>query len=110
LHDRRLTEFIRLFNNQAFFESHEILEELWLECSGDQKEFYRGLIQCAVALAHCQRNNRRGATQVSARALATLKRFGAEREGLLVGQLVEDCENFLSSRNTDYPRIIIASD
>jgi uncharacterized protein len=110
LHDPRLTEFIRLFNDRAFFESHEILEELWLECSGDQKEFYRGLIQCAVALAHCQRNNRTGATQVGARAFATLKGFGPEREGILVGQLVEDCEKFLSSQETDYPRIILASD
>jgi hypothetical protein len=110
LHDPRLTEFIRLFNERSFFESHEVLEELWLECNGDQKEFYRGLIQCAVALAHWQRNNRVGATQVGGRALSTLKRFGTEREGILVGQLVDDCENFLSSQKTDYPRITLASD
>jgi predicted metal-dependent hydrolase len=112
LHDPRLTEFIRLFNDRAFFEAHEILEELWLECEGEQKEFYRGLIQCAVALAHYhyQRNNRIGAAQVGTRALATLKRFGTEREGILIGQLVLDCENFLSSRKADYPRISLASD
>jgi predicted metal-dependent hydrolase len=107
LHEPRLTEFIRLFNEQAFFESHEILEELWLECSGDRKQFYQGLIKCAVALAHCQRNNRTGATQVGARALAILKTFGTQREGILVGQLVEDCEKFLSSQKTDFPLITL---
>lgn len=110
LHDPRLTEFIRLFNERKFFESHEILEELWLECVDDQKEFYRGLIQCAVALAHWQRNNRTGARQVGSRALATLRRFGKERERILVEKLVEDCENFLTSQESDFPRIILASD
>ncbi|MCI0417041.1 DUF309 domain-containing protein [bacterium] len=110
MHDPRLTEFIRLFNERKFFESHEILEELWLECVDDQKEFYRGLIQCAVALAHWQRNNRTGARQVGSRALATLRRFGKERERILVEKLVEDCENFLTSQESDFPRIILASD
>ena len=110
MRDPRLTEFIRLFNNHAFFESHEILEELWLECSGDQKEFYRGLIQCAVALAHWQRNNRIGAAQVGSRALATLRRFGEERENIPVRQLVQDCEEFLESRRTEFPKITLTSD
>jgi uncharacterized protein len=106
LRDKRLTEFIRLFNDQHFFEAHEVLEELWLECSGEQRRFYQGLIQCAVALAHAQRLNQRGAKQVGARALSKLRNFGELREGILVDQLVRQCESFLTGESREFPKIL----
>ena len=42
-------EGIRLFNEQEFFECHEVLEELWSETLGEEKKFYQGLIQAAVS-------------------------------------------------------------
>ena len=54
-------EGIRLFNEQEFFECHEVLEELWSETLGDEKKFYQGLIQAAVALFHFGNENLGGA-------------------------------------------------
>ena len=45
-----------LFNNGAFWESHEAWEEIWLEADGVQSEFLQGLIQCAAALLKYSRN------------------------------------------------------
>ena len=51
---------IRLFNEREFFAAHEVWEDAWRESYDLKKEFYQGLIQCAVALEHYRRSNPRG--------------------------------------------------
>ena len=48
--DARLREGIGLFNDRRFFESHEILEQLYQETEEANKAFLQGLIQIAAAL------------------------------------------------------------
>lgn len=47
--DARLREGIRLFNEQQFFECHEILEPYYQESDAPNKPFLEGLIQLAAA-------------------------------------------------------------
>src|ERR1041385_9544993 len=47
--DARLREGIRLFNEQRFFECHEILEPYYQETESQNKPFLEGLIQLAAA-------------------------------------------------------------
>jgi uncharacterized protein len=101
----KLDEFIRLFNKEDFYEAHEVLEELWLETAGDQKTFYKGLIQCAVALAHWKNGNPRGAHQVGHRSISILEAFEKTRDDIFVAELISDCKTFLAARNKEFPRI-----
>ena len=103
--DPRYLKFIDLFNNEHFYEAHEVLEELWLQTSGDLKSFYKGLIQCAVALAHWQRKNPRGMKQVGERSMNALKSFDSETEGILLQKLLNDFQMFLASPDSNFPRI-----
>jgi hypothetical protein len=50
-----------LFNHHLFFEVHEVLEAQWMKESGKEKLFLQGLIQIAVAFAHLENQNLRGA-------------------------------------------------
>lgn len=59
-------EGIRLFNSHQFFEAHEVWEDIWRASSGVKREFFQGLIQCAVALEHYRRGNPRGVTSLHA--------------------------------------------
>ncbi len=71
-------EGIRLFNEEDFFECHEVLEELWSETLGAEKKFYQGLIQAAVALFHFGNENLGGAansTNPSAKSSIPTGRF-----------------------------------
>src|SRR5262249_26444350 len=43
---------VLLFNEQAYFEAHEVWEDLWAESYGPERKFYQGLIQAAVGLCH----------------------------------------------------------
>src|SRR5262245_9567755 len=55
---------ILYFNERAFFEAHEVWEDVWTEASGTERRFYQGLIQAAVALHHFRNGNVRGALKL----------------------------------------------
>lgn len=99
-----LQEFIRLFNEQAFFEAHEVLEELWRIEKGRDKDFYHGLIQIAAALLHVQRGNIYGARTLLARAAAYLSPYGAYH-AISISTLLKDAEACLSQTEKNFPLI-----
>ena len=85
---RRLQEGIALFNRGRFFDCHEVLEEVWLEFSGERKRFLQGLIQVAVALHHLRNGNRVGAERLLDAAVEKLAGDSPERELLDVAALL----------------------
>lgn len=81
-------EGLRLFNAEDFFESHEVLEDLWSETLDERKKFYQGLIQAAVALFHFGNGNLGGAKKVYLSCRKYLEPYRPEFAGL-------DLETFL---------------
>lgn len=63
-YDSRYLAGIVLFNDHDFFEAHEVWEDLWAESHGDQRRFFQGLIQAAVALCHFSNGNLGGAVKL----------------------------------------------
>jgi uncharacterized protein len=99
-------EGIRLFNDQQFFECHEVLEELWSETIGAEKKFYQGLIQAAVALFHFGNENLGGARKVYESARANLEPYGPRFQGLNLHRFrseMEYCFRDLLSAGQTYP-------
>jgi len=70
--DAALAAFLKAFEAGAFFDAHEILEAFWVSYAGADRDFYRGLIQAAVALHHASTGNAVGAAGVGARACGHL--------------------------------------
>ncbi len=95
--DPRLLHFIELFNEKYFFEAHEALEPLWLETEGDLKDFYKGLIQCAVAFVHLQRNNFRGAKKLYRTSIGYLHRYAPDEGRLDMEKLLHEFETFFAT-------------
>lgn len=49
--------YFECFNQQLFYEAHDVLEELWLQQRRQPNDlFYKGLIQLAGAFVHLQKN------------------------------------------------------
>jgi predicted metal-dependent hydrolase len=63
-YDPRYLAGILFFNEQDFFEAHEVWEDLWSESHGDERRFYQGLIQAAVGLYHFTGGNLGGALKL----------------------------------------------
>jgi len=51
-----LREGIELFNEERFWESHEMLERIWHPAKGSEKEIIQGLILTAAGLVHAQKD------------------------------------------------------
>jgi predicted metal-dependent hydrolase len=83
-------EGLRLFNAEDFFESHDVLEELWSECQDGHKKFYQGLIQAAVALFHFGNGNLGGAKKVYLSSRKYLEPYLPECGGLDLAKFLDD--------------------
>src|ERR1700731_1256740 len=48
--------FFRCWNEQRYYEAHDVLEQLWLNTDTSDDNFFKGLIQAAGAFVHLQKN------------------------------------------------------
>lgn len=104
---------IALFNEEDFFEAHEVWEELWTEIIGPDKKFYQGLIQAAVALLHFGNENLGGARKVYESARKYLEAYAPEHQGLNLTQFLEDfryCFEELLQATDTYPEGVALRD
>jgi len=67
-----LRQAAALWNEQLFFEVHEVLEAVWKTASGDLRQALQGLIQIAVAFHHHAHGNPRGARSLLVEGRARL--------------------------------------
>jgi len=75
--------FFECFNQQLFFEAHEVLEELWLAQRGQPPDlFYKGLIQLAGAFVHVQKKRGQPAIALLKLARANLAQYPAVYQSL----------------------------
>jgi predicted metal-dependent hydrolase len=88
---------LALFNRGCFFECHEEWEEVWKRSAGEEKSFYQGLIQAAVALLHARRGNLRGAASIYAKACARLDVFPADYMGIALDKFREELDVFFTA-------------
>ena len=88
--DAHYLGFFACFNEQLFFEAHDVLEELWLAQgkSGANHAFYKGLIQLAGAFVHLQKDRLKPSVALFDLASANLLRYPARHEGLHLPDLL----------------------
>ena len=48
--------FFRCWNEQQYYEAHDVLEQLWLNTKTRDSDFFKGLIQAAGAFVHLQKH------------------------------------------------------
>ncbi|MCS7090189.1 MAG: DUF309 domain-containing protein [Verrucomicrobiota bacterium] len=87
--DARYWGYFACFNEQRFYEAHDVLESLWLErrkCA--EANFYKGLIQLAGAFVHMQKGRLRPAAALLERATFYLQQYPEETEGLSLPEVL----------------------
>jgi predicted metal-dependent hydrolase len=47
--------YFQCWNEQRYYEAHDVLEQLWLNSDTDDDNFFKGLIQAAGAFVHLQK-------------------------------------------------------
>jgi predicted metal-dependent hydrolase len=98
--DAHYLGYFDCFNDQLFYEAHEVLEELWLpDRRGPNGNFFKGLIQLAGAFVHLQKDRLRPAAALFELARANLLKYPAPHECLDVAaalRLIEDWLGWLA--------------
>ena len=90
-----LAAFAAAFDGGRFFDAHEILEAFWVAYRGEDRAFYQGLIQAAVALHHAAAGNARGARGVGVRARQKLIPYAPRHAGIDVASYVRRLDEIL---------------
>ncbi len=88
--DARYAGYFALFNQQKFYEAHDILEDLWLpDRHGANGNFYKGLIQLAGAFVHLQKNRLRPSAALFKLAAANLEKYPPLHEKLNLAAVLQ---------------------
>ena len=97
-YDPRYLKYFECFNQQRFFEAHDVLEALWLpQRRGPNGSFYKALIQLAGAFVHLQKNRPHPAAALFKLALANLEKYPAKHERLNAAAVCGLIRNWLGS-------------
>ena len=98
--------YFECFNGGQFYESHDVLEALWLTSrQGPNDGFYKGLIQLAGAFVHLQKHREKSPRLRPAAALFRLSRsylakYPTQHERLDIGQVLAMIDEWLGKLET----------
>jgi predicted metal-dependent hydrolase len=90
--------YFECFNQELFYEAHDVLEELWLaDRQGPNYAFHKGLIQLAGAFVHLQKNRLKPSAALFKLARTNLRKYPSRHDNLDVGVVLVLIEDWLQS-------------
>ena len=75
--------FFHCWNEQRYYDAHDVLEQLWLKTKSSDADFFKGLIQAAGAFVHLQKHFEHPSHAKHSRRLAPAVRLFRLAEGNL---------------------------
>lgn len=88
---------VEQFNQQEFYACHDTLEALWMEALGQNKRFYQGILQIAVACYHLGNLNWRGAVILLGEGIGRLTDYQPVYESIDVEALLTESIELLQA-------------
>jgi uncharacterized protein len=97
--DGRFLKGLELFNAGEYFESHEVIEDLWLETPSEdrRRDLYKGVIQAAAAVYQFERGVLTGARGLYRTSVGYLEGYRPRSLGLDVESLIEGLRGCFAS-------------
>jgi predicted metal-dependent hydrolase len=93
--DAQLREACELFNAGSYHRAHEVLDALWEASEGGDADFFKGLIQAAIALHHYSRGNYDGARKLYSGHRRYLAAYVPAHRGLDVARFLVEMQRTL---------------
>ena len=89
--------YFECFNRGWFYESHDVLEELWLaDRQGPNYGFYKGLIQFAGAFVHLQKDRLKPAAALFRLSRSYLMKYPSPHEQIDLARVLGIIEDWLN--------------
>jgi predicted metal-dependent hydrolase len=101
---------IELFNRRAFYDCHEVLEELWTGSHQPERWFVQSLIHFAVGFHHHQRDNAAGASRQLAKGLRKIQAYLPQWGGVRTARIEQAARRCLAiieagGKIEDFPKV-----
>ena len=90
---------ISYFNDERFWECHEVLEGVWKKCYEGEKDLVQGIILVAAALVHYQKNENDICLSIFGRALDKLSNSSGMYHEIDVDSIRKTISDMKSSGN-----------
>ncbi|MGA7005432.1 MAG: DUF309 domain-containing protein [Nitrososphaeraceae archaeon] len=87
----------KLFNEEKYWITHEVLEGVWKKAYGDEKDLLNGLILVAAAFVHYQKNEKDIALSIMRRALKKLTTVNEKYFGIDVVSIKSQVSEMVES-------------
>ena len=94
-----LVEGIDYFNNERFWECHEILEGVWKNCDGNEKFLVQGLILVAAGLVHYQKDEDLVCISIFNRALEKLENSNGQYYDIDIDKIKQTITEMITSKS-----------
>ena len=96
--EQAISEGISYFNNERFWECHEILEGVWKNCDGNEKFLVQGLILVAAGLVHYQKDEDGICISIFNRALAKLEKSEGKYHNIDIDKIKKIVTDMINSK------------
>ena len=96
--EKAISEGIDYFNNERFWECHEILEGVWKNCDGNEKFLVQGLILVAAGLVHYQKDEDSICISIFNRALKKLENSNGEYHNIDIDKIKKTITEMINSK------------
>lgn len=93
-----INDGIFYFNNERFWECHEVLEGVWKTCYEGEKDLVQGIILVAAALVHFQKNENDICLSIFKRALNKLSHSSGMYHKIDVDKLRKKVTSMIDSQ------------
>jgi hypothetical protein len=100
-----ISEARGLFNEERYWEAHEVLEGLWKSTQGSERQLLQGLILTAAALVHVQKNETGVVGRMLEDAAQRLKNQPATYFGLDMRAFSRAIQKMILTRTYNFPSI-----
>ena len=97
--EQAISDGISYFNNERFWECHEILEGVWKNCTGDEKFLVQGLILVAAGLVHYQKDEDEICISIFNRALSKLENSNGEYHNIDIDKIKNTVTEMINSKD-----------
>jgi len=103
--ERAIEDAKSLFNDERYWECHEVLEGVWKHSSGNEKALLQGIILTCAGFVHAQKNENDICFSVLNRSLAKLQNANGVYYGIDIDAFKQIVAKILSTKNIQYFKI-----
>ena len=97
--EQAISDGISYFNNERFWECHEILEGVWKNCVGDEKFLVQGLILVAAGLVHYQKDEDEICISIFNRAMTKLENSDGQYHNIDIDKIKKTVTEMINSKD-----------